>query len=254
MKKIKCYLKKFFGLLIGGLFVCKPISGLLMSLFKTAIPYTVSKMKPGESLLFLFGLEEILDQQINAAAIAYEGGKIHPKHRLMKYHDFFVERINAHDSVIDIGCGMGAVANTIANKACCEVLGVDNNDYNIELAKRLWKHPKLAFVLGRAPECLPDKHYSVVVLSNILEHIPGRAGFLREIKRKINPKKLLLRVPSFQRDWKVPFKAELGIFYFNDPGHYIEYTEESLVEELARAGLLIKEKIVRWGEIWAECE
>jgi hypothetical protein len=106
-------------------------------------------------------------------------------------------------------------------------------------------------MIAKAPEGLPEKTFSVVVLSNILEHIEDRLFFLDKIRDKVNPRKILIRVPFYKRDWKVPMKKELGISYFNDPGHYVEYTEDGLREELARAGYSITEKIIRWGEIWA---
>lgn len=220
--------------------------------FITLISYLAGRTAPKEGLKFLFDLEDAVNKQIDAIAIKYEGGKLHPKHRLTGYHDFFVERIDSSSTVLDIGCGIGAVANSIAKKTSCGVLGIDSNEKNIRTAKELWTHPKLSFMAGKAPEDLPEKTFSVVVLSNILEHIEDRLFFLNEIKRKINPKKILIRVPCYKRDWKVPMKQEIGISYFNDPGHYIEYTEESLKEELERAGYSIAEKIIRWGEIWAE--
>ena len=195
-------------------------------------------------LKFLFALENIINRQIDAAAIAYEGGKLHPKHRLTGYHDFFVERIDSSDTVLDIGCGIGAVADSIAKKTSCAVLGVDSNPENIKTAKGLWTHPKLSFLVAKAPEDIPNKPFSVAVLSNILEHIEDRLFFLSEIRRRVSPKKILIRAPFYKRDWKVPMKKEIGIGYFNDPGHYIEYTEEGLREELARAGYSVAEKII----------
>jgi SAM-dependent methyltransferase len=202
-------------------------------------------------LKFLFTLENIINRQIDAAAIAYEGGRLHPKHRLTGYHDFFVERIKPSDTVLDVGCGIGAVAHSIAKSASCCVLGIDSNPENIKTAEALWSDPGLSFMIAKAPEGLPEKTFSVVVLSNILEHIEDRLFFLDKIRDKVNPRKILIRVPFYKRDWKVPMKKELGISYFNDPGHYVEYTEDGLREELARAGYSITEKIIRWGEIWA---
>jgi len=45
-------------------------------------------------------------REVDLAAIAYEGG-VHPKHRLTRYHDFFVERVRTGELVLDIGSGKG---------------------------------------------------------------------------------------------------------------------------------------------------
>jgi hypothetical protein len=54
------------------------------------------------------------------------------------------------------------------------------------------------------------------------------------------------------RDWKVPLREELGLFHFSDPTHFTEYTRESFEQEVADAGLVVKEIVINWGEIWAE--
>ena len=61
----------------------------------------------------LFNLKDKLEWVINERALSYGNG-IHPKHKLTKYHYFFIERIKNGETVIDIGCGYGAVARSIA--------------------------------------------------------------------------------------------------------------------------------------------
>jgi len=63
---------------------------------------------------------------------------------------------------------------------------------------------------------------------------------------------MLIRVPLFERDWRVPLKRELGVEWRLDSTHMTEYTLESFAEEIAGAGLSIIHQEVRWGEIWAE--
>lgn len=249
---MRSYINRIFIFLLGILFLSKSISKSFLYLLRTALPYLTCRMLPKKALELLFELENIIENQINAVAIIYGGGKIHPKHRLTRYHDFFVDRVKPDDTVLDIGCGIGAVSHSIAGKLSCQILGIDASEGNIKDAKQLWKHPKLSFIVGKAPEDLPEKVFSVVILSNVLEHIEDRVYFLKEIKRKIKPQKILIRVPSYQRDWKIPLKDEIGISYFNDSGHYIEYTEEGLKSELKAVGYFITEQIIRWGEIWAE--
>ena len=65
------------------------------------------------------------------------GNGIHPKHRLTDYHDFFVENIEDKETVIDVGCGYGAVARTIA-KNCpkSQILGIDINKRKHRYSKK----------------------------------------------------------------------------------------------------------------------
>ena len=99
---------------------------------------------------------------------------------------------------------------------------------------------------------VPDGSFSVIILSNVLEHLPERPSFLRQLYQNTKPDRLLIRVPLFERDWRVPLKRELGVEWRLDPTHETEYTIESFAQEMAEAQLQITYQEVRWGEIWAE--
>ena len=72
------------------------------------------------------------------------------------------------------------------------------------------------------------------------------------MQRVIIPKRFLIRVPLFERDWRVPLKKELGVEWRLDLDHKTEYTLESFAEEMRQANLKITYQEVRWSEIWAE--
>jgi 2-polyprenyl-3-methyl-5-hydroxy-6-metoxy-1,4-benzoquinol methylase len=188
---------------------------------------------------------------IDERAMAYERG-LHVKHRLTAYHDFFVERVKAGDRVLDVGCGYGAVAHSLAARGGAHVTGVDISEENIARARAMFSHPGLTFVAGDARRAVPRERFDVVVLSNVLEHIADRVGFLRELQAQVRPALWLIRVPAVDRDWRVPLRKELGLFHFGDPTHETEYTRDSFEREMHAAGLTIRHVQFNWGEIWAE--
>lgn len=214
------------------------------------IAHRVSDRTPENSLKLLFSLDAILYSLQGSQAVAYDGG-IHTKHRHMKYHDFFVNRVSAEDQVMDIGCGIGAVANDVAEVAA-RVVGIDFNEASIKYAREKYHRGNLEFRVGDALETLPDEAFSVIILSNVLEHLPDRPHFLRRVQNTLNPKCILIRVPVFERDWRVPLKKELGVEWRLDPTHETEYTLETFADEMRAANLRIDHLEVRWGEIWAE--
>ena len=173
---------------------------------------------------------------------------LHPKHRLMNYHKFFIDNINSGDTVLDLGCGNGALSFDIAKKAI-KVVGIDLNERNIEFAKERFSAPNLEYIIGDARENLPDRRFDAIILSNVLEHIEDRVEFLKKIK-KIAPK-ILIRVPMINRDWITLYKKELGVEWRLDKTHDIEYTLESFKNELNQADLFIKKHSIQFGEIWA---
>ncbi len=208
-------------------------------------------LPPDEALRFLFRLDTSLYPLQGQQAILYGGG-IHTKHRHMRYHDFFVTRIRAGERVLDIGCGNGAVACDIAGRSGAEVTGIDLNPDNIAQARQCYAHPRATYIVGDALVDLPEGNFQVIVMSNVLEHLERRVEFLRQIQARYQPERWLIRVPLYEREWRVPLKQELGVDYRLDSTHYIEYTQESFAAETGEAGLAVTHQEIRWGEIWAE--
>ena len=66
-----------------------------------------------QGLARLFALQDALEHVVNERAMVHGKGE-HPKHGLTRYHSFFVDRIVDGESVLDVGCGTGAVARAIA--------------------------------------------------------------------------------------------------------------------------------------------
>lgn len=180
-------------------------------------------------------------------AIMAEGG-LHPKHRLMRYHDFFVDQITERDTVLDIGCGNGALAQDIAKKAT-RVMGIDINKKNQTAWQKRYGAPNLTYQVADATVFQPEEIFDVAILSNVLEHIENRQEFFRQIKHIAS--KFLIRVPMVNRDWITLYKKELGVDYRLDQTHFIEYTLESFMNELAGAGFTLQSYSIQFGEIWA---
>ena len=222
------------------------MTAVLVGLIKR---YSLSK-SPKESLKFLLSLNNSLYTFTGQESCRYGGG-IHTKHKHIKYHDFFIKNVNSGETVLDIGCGNGFLAFDVASQVeDVELTGIDMNETNILFAKSSYHHPGLRFYLGNALTDLPGKTFDVVILSNVLEHIEKRVEFLKDIKRIISPNRLLLRVPLFERDWRVPLMEELGIDYRLDPTHFVEYVYEDFESEVRLGGFSITEKEFRWGEAW----
>jgi 2-polyprenyl-3-methyl-5-hydroxy-6-metoxy-1,4-benzoquinol methylase len=209
---------------------------------------------PRNSLARLFALSDDLELVVNERATAYGHGS-HPKHRLIPYHDFFVDRIPPGSRVLDLGCGAGEVARSIAERVPgVSVTAVDSNADAIQRARASAQPANLKFVLGDATRDLDAAPCDVIVLSNVWEHLADRVGFLGGLVRRSAPKRVLIRVPLFERHPNMALRRELGVNYFSDPTHTIEHTLAEFEREVADSGLVIVERQTLWGEIWAWCE
>jgi SAM-dependent methyltransferase len=192
-------------------------------------------------------LHNWLYKVISILAIKVEGG-IHPKHRLMGYHQFFLDNISSSDTILDIGCGNGALAYDLAGKAKF-VTGIDIVERNIIKAREKYNQVNIKYLVGDATKGLKGQKFDVIVLSNVLEHIEDRVAFLSQIKPLA--RKFLIRVPMIDRDWLPLYKKELGVEWRLDKTHFIEYTDMFFKEEIEKAGYLIESFSIKFGEIWA---
>jgi SAM-dependent methyltransferase len=204
---------------------------------------------PGRALRELLELEAELEDGLNHAAIRYDDG-VHVKHRLTRYHDFFVQRIAAGERVLDLGCGKGELAADIARRSRAEVTGVDWNADYLRFARE--RFGGVEFVQADLRELEPGRSYDVLVLSNVLEHLAHREELLRDLVARTGATRLLIRVPLLSRSWTVPLRQELGLPHFSDPTHEVEYDPESFAREMRSAGFEIVHEELAWGELWAE--
>lgn len=230
------------------------IPGNLRATFLTGLFVLDSRSSaPADGLRRLLIIKDKLEWIINERAMAY-GGNEHPKHRLMRYHQFFVDRIGDGERVLDVGCGYGAVARSIAlERPFCVVTGIDINEPRLAQARAAENPPNLSFVQGDATREVPYGGWDVIVLSNVLEHVADRVDFLRDLQSASGAPRFLVRVPLFERDWQIPLRQELGVNFFSDDDHKVEHRLEELHIELAAANLQAVETITLWGEIWADC-
>ena len=181
---------------------------------------------------------------------------VHPKHGILKYKEWFLERILEEDVVLDIGCNTGMMVELLAPKARY-VYGIEIDKKLVEKAKSTIGHDNISFIHADATQydfnqCSP---ISVVTLSNVLEHIEDRDVFLKKLVSNVNwqvdkEKRFLFRVPTIERGWLDVYKKMLEVEWRLDDTHYIEYTLDEFVQELSNANIDITATQVRFGEIY----
>lgn len=214
------------------------------------------RLDPRKRAEFLAELDTYVYSMQGEAAIA-AGNGIHPKHDLIRYHDYFVERVGAGERVIDLGCGIGALAASIAGRSGARVTGVDWSEKNLArarefVARHVSADGAVDLVHGDITSDRAPGRFDVVVLSNVLEHIADRPARLRQWSEWYGSPRFLIRVPAFDREWRVPWKKALGVEWRLDLTHETEYTMEQLERELKEAGLTLDSVTTRWGEYYAQ--
>ena len=174
---------------------------------------------------------------------------IHPKHRLMNYHQFFIDNIETNSNILDIGCGKGSLTYDLAKKAR-KVVAIDFDKNSIQIAIKRFNKDNIRYIVGDATKYKFEEIFDYIILSNVLEHIKNRSEFLNKVKKLGNY--ILIRVPMINRSWLPLYIKELGLDYKLDQTHFIEYTFDTFQEEMESTGLKILNYSIQFGEIWAK--
>lgn len=190
------------------------------------------------------------------SAIVNDG--IHPKHRIMKYKEWFLNHIEHEWIVLDVGCNTGMMPDVMSEKATF-VYGIELDCNHIKIAKQERQKDNIEYICADATtfDYSLLRPIDCVTLSNVLEHVEHRVDFLQKLLLQVkwkDKKRFLIRVPMIDREWLIVYKKELGVEYRLDMTHFTEYTFEQFKEELECAGIMITGNHVQWGEIYAVCE
>jgi len=171
----------------------------------------------------------------------------HPKHQILKYHEFFRDNVESGKSVIDIGCGNGFNAFEISKKAGM-VVGIDINQKSIAKARSGYQRKNLTFVCVDLLKYQYEKKFDYIILSNVLEHIDKRIEFLKMLHRVGHI--ILIRVPMIDRDWLPVYLKNINQDYRLDPTHFTEFTVDALKAELKMSKWRLDSFSINFGEIW----
>jgi len=97
--------------------------------------------------------------------------------------------------VLDVGCGVGGPMRTIARFSGSHIVGLNNNEYQIERGKRLNEQAGLSSLCSflkadfmKVPE--EDETYDAIYEVEATCHAPDKVGIYTEIKRLLKPGQL----------------------------------------------------------------
>ncbi len=156
---------------------------------------------------------------------------IHPKHFLSET-PWYTKYLNKNDTVLDLGSGNGQTVIKCA-KFVKNVVGIEIDRKLLQVSKesvRINKIKNASFKSANLEEKLNYKKNSFdkVILLDVLEHLIKRDQILNEIKKILKPKGLfILGVPNSETSWK-KLQKSVGINYFADPDHKIEYSKKEI--------------------------
>jgi predicted TPR repeat methyltransferase len=95
-------------------------------------------------------------------------------------------------NILEIGCAMGVLLNNIADRLSIKTrAGIDISNENIKLAKNLY--PDCDFIAGTLedylkfiPVSVENRRFELVILSDIVEHLPDDLTFMKRVSEISN--------------------------------------------------------------------
>jgi len=190
-------------------------------------------------------------------AVKLHGG-LHPKHKILKYKEWFLGQVQSGQTVLDIGTNNGLLPAMLIDKAA-QVYGIEIDARKVAEARKNHTHPALTFIHGDATifDYTTIDKIDCVILSNVLEHIDDRQAFLKKIATKLNNNQgghitFLIRVPTIERDWISVYKKMYNHDWKLDRTHYTEHTIEEFKNEIETSGLKLVSMEIKFGEIYAK--
>lgn len=193
------------------------------------------------------------DQDVRLGALAchamklkgYSSRPIHPKHLFDEQRTNYLEAfLKPGISFLDIGSGVGTECKLASKLGARIVCGVEYDWASLRTANgRICQNAEKACLLRLDLEkgILPFRNdsFDLINFTNVLEHIVARREILCEVKRvKKTGGLLILSVPNAGTRWKKKLQS-VGLDPRDDDDHKIEYSKESLNQELTSAGLRV---------------
>jgi SAM-dependent methyltransferase len=140
------------------------------------------------------------------------------------------------DSIIEVGCGQGAMGVRLAQHY--QYRGYEPDPTSFQVAQRRLALVGRGTVVNAALPPVPDRRFDLLVAFEVLEHIEDDLGALRSWSSWVRPGgSLLLSTPAHPHRFG-PSDAAVG--------HYRRYTRGGLETLLSAAGLKV-ESIECWG-------
>jgi len=141
--------------------------------------------------------------------------------------------------LLDVGCGAGFLLDA-AREWGWAVQGVELSPFAAERAQRDLGLPVVQGELAEAQ--FPEGHFDIVVMRELLEHVPDPLALLKEARRVLREDGVLfVQVPNDLEG--VRMRLWRRVWWMIPPLHLFYFRRETLEALLERAGF----RVARWG-------
>lgn len=151
-----------------------------------------------------------------------------------------MSRNKKFNTILDIGCGIGAPARYLSGKYE-NYIGIDHSDEMIAIAKKLYGSDKVEFYSASVKNIntLPIawEKADLVLLVGVLHHLDNAEEFLTEIKKLINPGANFIALEPNNGNWPIQImrliRKKIDPSYSSDQQYF---SRNDIISLLSRTG------------------
>jgi methionine biosynthesis protein MetW len=159
--------------------------------------------------------------------LRYDGHPLDPEEAAGMIASF----IQPDATVLDIGCGTGAISKFLIETRGVRLLGIEPDPKRVDLARSRGINIMQGFLDEQIIENLGK--FDVVLFADVLEHLPAPNTALQLVRQALKPEGVVVAsIPNIAH-WSVRFNLMLGRFDYQpygimDATHLRWFTEESV--------------------------
>lgn len=118
-----------------------------------------------------------MNQTLQARAEMPQGAnKVLDRRNIENSYSSLLGLLSSELSVLDVGCGSGAITADIAQRVNGKVVGIDLSQHLIELAQKNYEHiPNLSFEVANINDYVSDEPFDLVIAARTLQWVNNPA-------------------------------------------------------------------------------
>ncbi len=159
--------------------------------------------------------------------------------------------IGPEDSVLDVGCGTGAMLKELSQKTSGRLVGIDPSSGMIEKAKQAAHDNNIRFYVASVEEFHPDEVFDAILCNSAFQWFPDPVAAVTSCKRVMRKgAKMAIQAPA-RHDYSPNFvqatehllraPETAAIFSAFTPPWFFLDTPEEYAELFVQGGLTVKE-------------
>lgn len=151
-----------------------------------------------------------------------------------------LQGLPAGASILDIGCGNGALLNEIKRHGDWNLYGVETSVSGVQIARKAGIDARLADASGDLKAVFP-RQFDLVISIEVIEHVPEACAFLRTAYRMLRPEgKIVISTPyhGYLKNLAVAVLGTCDAHYnpLMDNGHIKFWSRKTLLTAMRDAG------------------